>query len=167
MDRPTKPLVPMFDAPDYADLVKVFGPPGGKAASSGRVHLPFAFPLAWDTTQRAMSYACHTKAAPVFTSIFAQAARHYGEKEFRRLRLDLFGGCYSDRPMRGSSKRSTHAWGIAWDIDPIRNKLKWGRDRAALAGESYVPFWNIVESHGAVSLGRTRNFDWMHFQLCK
>ncbi len=156
-----------FDSPAYADLPKVFGPAGGKDATAGRVNLPFAFPLAWDTTQRATSYACHKIAAPIFTSIFAQAARHYGEKEFRRLRLDLFGGCFNYRPMRGGSQLSTHAWGIAWDIDPTRNKLKWGRDRAALAAEVYVPFWNIVEAHGAVSLGRARNYDWMHFQLCK
>lgn len=156
-----------FPSPAYEDLTRVFGKPAGPFATAGRCILPFPFVIAWDRTQKITSFACHQAAAPVFTSIFAQAAKHYGEKQYRALRLDYFGGCFNDRPMRGSTKTSTHAWGIAVDLDPIRNQLKWGKDRASFAKPEYEPFWRIVEAHGAVSLGRTRNFDWMHFQLCK
>jgi hypothetical protein len=37
--------------------------------------------------------------------------------------MDLFGGAYNYRLMRGSSKLSTHAWGCAVDFDPARNGL--------------------------------------------
>jgi len=53
------------------------------------------------------------------------------------------------------------------DLDPGRNQLKWGRDRAVFARPEYEPFWQIVESEGLVSLGRAKNFDWMHFQAAR
>ena len=90
-----------------------------------------------------------------------------GEERFRALRLDRFGGCYNYRPMRGGSALSTHAWGAAVDLDPERNQLTWGADKAAFAAPEYEAFWQIVEAHGAVSLGRSRNRDWMHFQFAR
>ena len=69
--------------------------------------------------------------------------------------------------MRGGTRLSTHAWGIAIDWDPERNQLKWGRDRAAFADAAYEPWWQAWESEGWVSLGRERNFDWMHVQAAR
>lgn len=150
-----------------AELTKFFGPAGGAACTTGKVDLPFAFPLAWDNSQKLLKFSCHQLVEKPLERIYANAAKHYGEKEFRRLRLDQFGGCYNYRPKRGSSSLSTHAWGIAVDHDPERNQLKWGRDRASFAKTAYEVFWNIVEAEGAVSLGRVRNFDWMHFQFAR
>ena len=50
-----------------------------------------------------------------------------------------------------------------YDIDPDNNQLKWGRDRASFAKPVYDKFWNIVENEGWNSLGRTKNYDYMHF----
>ncbi|WP_347138974.1 hypothetical protein [Paracoccus sp. SSK6] len=52
------------------------------------------------------------------------------------------------------------------DLDPERNQLRWGRSRASFAKPDYDAFWSIVEGHGGTSLGRKRDYDWMHFQLC-
>jgi hypothetical protein len=150
-----------------AELTRFFGPAGGAACTTGKVDLPFPFPLAWDATQRVTRVSCHQLVERPLEAIFGQAAQHYGEKEFRRLGLDQFGGCYAFRQKRGGSTLSTHAWAIAWDVDPLRNQLKWGRDRARLAGAEYEAWWKIVEAQGAVSLGRQRNFDWMHFQFAR
>lgn len=158
---------PRIDSPSYADISKVYGPAGGALASSGRAILPFAFPLSWDDSQRVTQFACHVHVAKALTSIYRQAAAHYGEDTFRRLRLDRFGGCFNHRPMRGGTALSTHSWGVAVDHDPVRNQLKWGRDRAAFARPEYDAWWAIVEAHGAVSLGRAKNYDWMHFQFVK
>jgi hypothetical protein len=154
-------------SPAYSQMKAFYGPHGGASASAGRIAFPFPFRMAWDASQRLSTIACHAKLAAAFTSIFAQAAAHYGESEFRELGLDLCGGCYADRPMRGSSKWSVHSWGAAYDVDPARNQLAWGRDKATLDAAEYEPFWRIVEAHGARSLGRERNYDWMHFQFCQ
>lgn len=151
--------------PSQRGVPSFYGPAGGSRATAGKAALPFPFRIAWNKSQRVRSFACHELVASSFTSIFRETAQHYGEREMVRLGLDLFGGCYNNRAMRGGSAKSMHAWGIAYDGDPERNQLRWGRDRAEFAKPAYGPFWSIVEAHGAVSLGRARNYDWMHFQF--
>lgn len=85
----------------------------------------------------------------------------------RALGLDLFGGCLNVRAMRGGKALSMHSWGIAIDVDPEHNPLRWGRDKARMAGPDYAPFLDIWESEGWISLGRERNYDWMHVQAAR
>ena len=158
---------PVSIYPRQADMVAFYGSAGGPDCTAGSVSLPFAFPLAWDQSQRVTRFSCHKKLAAPITEIFAAAAEHYGEAAFRELRLDQFGGCYNFRAKRGGSSLSMHAWGAAVDLDPINNQLTWGRGRATFAQPEYAPFWEIVEAHGGVSLGRTQNRDWMHFQFAR
>ena len=153
--------------PKQADMAAFYGPAGGPDCTAGSVTLPFAFPLAWDSSQMITRFACHRKLADPLTAIFAAAAAHYGETAMRELRLDQFGGCYNYRPMRNGSSLSIHAWGAAVDLDPLHNQLAWGSDRAEFARPEYFPFWEIVAGHGGVSLGRSRNRDWMHFQFAQ
>ncbi|UPT53304.1 hypothetical protein [Synechococcus phage Ssp-JY38] len=153
--------------PRQADVVSVFGSPGNPACTAGRVRLPSSMRIAWNTSQLISQFSCHTLVEDAFTSIFAETIKHYGPDEWRRLGLDLFGGCYNLRKMRGGSSYSMHSWGIAVDIDPVRNQLKWGKDRAQLARSEYAAWWDIVEEHGMLSLGRARNYDWMHFQAAR
>lgn len=153
--------------PTQAGVARVFGAAGGPEATAGRCRLPFAFPLAWDDSQRVTSFACHRLVAEPLTRIFAQAAAHYGEATFRLLRLDQFGGCYNYRPMRGSSTLSMHAYGIAVDLDPVNNGLQTRAPQATFSRPDYLPFWRIVEAEGAVSLGRAIGRDWMHFQFAR
>lgn len=164
--------IPPFTVPRrriHAEMVSAYGQPGdgNQRNSSGKVLLPFPFVVAWNKSQKVNSFRAHERVAPVFQSIFENAANHYGEDEYRRLGLDLFGGCYNARRMRGGVSWSTHAWGVAVDLDPERNQLKWNKNRASFARPDYIPFWNIVEAHKCVSLGRARDYDWMHFQLAK
>ena len=69
--------------------------------------------------------------------------------------------------MRGGSAWSIHSWGAAVDLDPDNNQLRWGKNKASFAKPAYENFWKIVENEGWVSLGRERNYDWMHFQAAK
>lgn len=172
--RPTVERTPQAPEPGSAvvwprqrEMESFFGPRGARDATAGQCDLPFPFIIAWNTSQRVSRFSCHARVATAFTSIFAEAAQHYGEVQFRRLRLDRFGGCFNDRAMRGGSQPSTHAFGAAVDLDPENNQLRWGRDRAAFARNDYDPFWAIVEAHGLVSLGRVANMDWMHFQAAR
>lgn len=167
-DKPAREQTPaQTNWPRQSGCVAVYGPPGNPKCTAGKVTLPFAFRIAWNLKQFVHSFQCHEKVAAPMTRIFDHAVRHYGEKQYRALGLDLFGGCYNLRKMRGGSNWSMHSWGIAVDLDPARNQLKWDREKAQFGRIEYVPFWKIVEAEGAVSLGRTRDFDWMHFQFAR
>lgn len=153
--------------PHQSEVAAFFGPPGEPACTNGKVTLPMPFSLAWELDTKVRRFSCHSKVATALNAIFNQAYAHYGEARFVELRLNLYGGCFELRKMRNTSggTLSMHSWGIAVDLDPERNQLKWGRDKAVFAKPEYEPFWKIVEAQGAVSLGRVRNFDWMHFQF--
>lgn len=163
--KPTQSGAPSW--PSEAQMGRVFGQPGNPKCTAGKVQLPIPFKLAWDLDERISRFSCHELVAAPLERIFLRAVEHYGEADFRRLGLDLFGGCYSPRTKRGGSSWSTHAYGIAYDVDPERNQLKWGRDKAQLARLEYEAFWGFVESEGAISLGRHSNYDWMHFQFAR
>jgi hypothetical protein len=121
--------------------------------------------LAWDLESKVSKITCHEKVHDSLKRIFTNVLDHYGIDTITELRLDRFGGCLNVRKMRGGSSWSIHSWGAAIDIDPDRNQLKWGKDRAFLARPEYEPFWKIVEAEGGISLGRLRNYDYMHFQF--
>lgn len=159
------PASPRARWPSQKGMAAFFGKAGEPLCTAGKVILPIPFRVAWNLNQKVKSFNCHEKVADAFTTIFGEAVKHYGEKEFAKLGLDLYGGCFNYRPMRGGASLSTHAYGIAYDADPERNQLRWGKDRAELAKAVYDPFWAIVEAQGAISLGRARNYDWMHFQF--
>lgn len=88
------------------------------------------------------------------------------EKE-QELGLDIYGGCYNNWAHVGGSKKSMHAWGIAIDLDPDKNALKMDKKTARFARPEYDAFWRIVEDEGGYSLGREKDFDWMHFQFAR
>ena len=140
---------------------------GPKGSNLVRIDLPYSMKLAWDTTVTVNSFSCHAKVHDSMLRVLTAVLNHYGITEIRRLKLDLFGGCYNQRQIRGGTKWSMHSWGIAVDFDPARNKLEWGRDKAAFAGQEYDKWWELWETEGWVSLGRQRNFDWMHVQAAK
>jgi hypothetical protein len=151
--------------PRQSDVTSFYGPAGGPECTVGKVISPVPFVLSWDRAKVVRAFGCHRKIEAALNGIFRESVAHYGEARFVELGLNIFGGCFNVRKMRNSGAMSMHSWGIAVDLDPDRNQLNWGRDRAVFARPEYEAFWKIVEAKGAVSLGRVRNFDWMHFQF--
>ena len=74
--------------------------------------------------------------------------------------MDLFGGCLNVRRVRGGNSWSIHSWGAAIDLDPEQNSLPMHRERATMP-EAVI---NIFAEENWVSMGRERDFDYMHFQ---
>lgn len=142
----------------------LFGPPGGRQTT---IQLAYPMRLAWDLGTTVTRMSCHQLVAAPLDTIWRETLTHYGMDRIKVLRLDLFGGSYNYRKSRGSNNLSAHAWGIAVDMDPERNDLKMTAREATFDGPEYDAWWRIVESTGAVSLGRTKNYDWMHFQFCR
>ena len=141
-----------------------FGPVGKNLV---RVQLPYEHRLAWDKTQRIRSYSCHEKVHDSLLRVLTRVLDHYGEDGIREHRLDLWGGCFNKRKKKGGTTWSMHAWGIAVDYDPEHNRFKWGWEKAGFARPEYEAWWKIWEEEGWTSLGRTRNFDWMHIQAAR
>ncbi len=146
------------------NLERFFGAVG---QNQTKLDLPYPHRLAWKKTTVVNRFTCHEKVHDSLKRVLVRVRDHYGMEAIRELRLDLWGGCLNVRKMRGGSRYSMHSWGIALDYDPDRNQLKWGRDRAAFAQPEYDPWWRFWEEEGWVSLGRQRNFDWMHIQAAK
>jgi peptidoglycan hydrolase-like protein with peptidoglycan-binding domain len=155
------PLSQRWPKQNFNSMVNFYGPVG---ENQTKVDLPYPLRLAWSSSTTLNKITCHQKVAKSLYTIFEKTKNAYGEKNIVTLNLDMFGGCLNVRKMRGGNAWSIHSWGAAIDLDPDRNQLKWGRDRAAFAKSEYDEFWKIVESEGWVSLGKARNFDWMHFQ---
>jgi hypothetical protein len=145
----------------YNDMVKFYGEVGKNQTT---LQLPYEMCLAWDLSVKVSKITCHEKVHDSLQRIFRNVLNHYGIVTIKELRLDRFGGCLNVRKMRGGSSWSKHSWGCAIDLDPDRNQLKWGKDKAFLARSEYEPFWKIVEAEGWTSLGRSKNYDWMHFE---
>lgn len=145
-------------------LKSFFGEVGSRQV---RCEVPYTMVLAWDTSHKLTRFSCHELVKEPLERIFKAALDHYGINAIRQMGLDKFGGCLNVRPKRGGSTYSTHAWGISVDLDPLRNQFRWGRDKAYMATMQFDTWWEIVESEGFVSLGRERNFDWMHFQAAR
>jgi hypothetical protein len=129
------------------------------------IALPYPMRLAWDTDTVVTKMRCHRLVANRFVAIFNDLLAHYGLAELKRLGIDLFGGCFSFRKMRGGNDYSRHSWGIAIDLDPARNGLKQSSKTAQFAKAEYKAMIDIFYKHGFVSLGRERNYDWMHFEI--
>ncbi|MBQ9857506.1 MAG: M15 family metallopeptidase [Oscillospiraceae bacterium] len=92
---------------------------------------------------------------------------HYGLAEIKRLGLDQYSGSYNYRKSTNGKSMSMHAWGIALDFAADKNTYKMKKPQASLSHPDCNKWWKIWEKHGAVSLGRQCNYDWMHLQFAK
>lgn len=151
--------------PRQKDVPAFYGAVGQNQAS---LVLPYPMRIAWDKARVVNKITLHKKVIDSAARAFEQIAKAYPDAKVRAdLGIDLFAGSLAVRKMRGSNAWSMHSWGIAIDFDSERNPLRWGRDRARLAQPDAIPFWEAWESEGWVSLGRTKNFDWMHIQAAR
>lgn len=126
---------------------------------------PFPLRIAWDTDSTTSKVRCHKLIAPNLKAVLVDLLAHYGLEKIKELGIDLYGGCFNYRKMRGGSSWSKHAWGIAIDLDPARNTLKETKKTARFARAEYKPMIDIFYKHGFISLGVEKDYDWMHFEI--
>lgn len=146
-------------------VVKKYGP--ANVTGEGylvKIDLPYPMRIAWDVDTTVKTMMCHKLVADKFKAVFNDLLVHYGYNKIKELGIDLFGGCFNYRKMRGGSAWSMHSWGIAIDLDPARNTLKETSKTARFARPEYKPMIDIFYSHGFISLGVEKGFDFMHFE---
>lgn len=150
--------------PRQIDVPKYFGAVG---ENQDILELPYEMELAWEPATRIRKITVHRKVRDSLGRVLARVAANYTAEARRALGLDQFGGTLSVRKMRGGTAWSMHSWGIAIDIDPLRNQLRWGRNQANLDRSECTAFRKAFTEEGWISLGEERNYDWMHFQAAR
>lgn len=141
-----------------------YGKPNQAGTYLTQIQLPYPMRIAWDRKTSVSKMTCHKDIAEALEKVFAEILSVYGLPKIQELGIDLFGGCFNFRQMRGGTSYSVHAWGLAVDLDPERNQLKETSKTARFARPEYKPMIDIFYKHGFISLGREKNYDWMHFQ---
>jgi len=150
--------------PMYKDIRSYYGEP---ASNLKTVPTPYDLRLAWDVKTTVSKITCHKKVAESLVGILEDLRDHFGLDKLKQLGLDLYGGAFNNRKMRGGKNLSTHAWGVAIDLDPARNRLKWDDTKAQFAKPEYKFLLDAFSAEGWVSLGEAKNYDWMHFQAVR
>lgn len=162
-DHPRLPVVTRY--PPESEAASYYGTPGDEVRSQlVHVDCPWPLRLAWAPETVTNRILIHHRCADGLRDVLAAVHAHYGTAELIRLRLDQYGGSYAHRRKRGGTAWSVHAYGAAIDWDPLRNGLTTKAPEALLSGALYADWWRIWEAAGWLSLGRARNFDWMHVQ---
>jgi hypothetical protein len=118
----------------------------------------------YDGGQRVKRISVHEKVVDSLDRVLTAVLNEYGEEAIHELHLDRYFGSLNVRKMRGGNSWSMHSWGIAIDFDANRNQLRWNHTRAAFARPEYDAWWQCWEAEGWTSLGRERDYDWMHVQ---
>lgn len=145
-------------------ILKKYGDPGDDNLVT--IQLPYPMRIAWDTKKTVTKMSCHSLVKDKFLAVFNDLLKTYGLPKIQELGIDLFGGCYNFRLMRGSKKTwSRHSWGIAIDLDPARNGLKVKKPTAQFSKPEYKPMIDIFYKHGFINYGVEKNYDWMHFEI--
>jgi hypothetical protein len=151
-----------------AEIINVFGviyefilsdgtlDPRWEAEMLTRITLPFPLPLSWNLDLMVEQIRCHKLLAGAFSDVFSQIQQQ-GLSE----RVNSLGGCFSFRLQRAGAKISTHAWGIALDLNTATNAQ--GTDGAMDPGIIDI-FRAMGFTWGGNWAGQRR--DPMHFQFC-
>jgi len=147
-----------------AQITKKYGKPNQQGSYLTTITLPYPMRLAWDTKTKVTKMRCHKLVANDFLNVFNDLLDHYGYDKIVELGIDLFGGCFNFRAMRGGSDYSRHSWGIAIDLNPEQNGLKTTYSKSLFSKPQYAELHNIFEKHGFINLGKERGYDAMHFE---
>lgn len=118
--------------------------------------LPFSVPLSWDKSRSVQRITCHKLLVQTCADIFLRI-----QSAGLQSQITSFGGCFAFRQQRTGAKLSTHAWGIALDLNPESNAQ--GTTGTMNAGVVAI-FKEAGFTWGGEWQGSRR--DPMHFQFC-
>lgn len=81
--------------------------------------LPFPLRMSWKVDGIVTKIALHRKVIDSFLDAMQEIKNYKGVSYLMANGYDIFGGGFCNRIMRGSNQKvSTHAWGIAVDLNP-------------------------------------------------
>lgn len=106
----------------FGDISKYIGSDGHvspmwEANVLGSADLAFPIRLSWNPLITVTKITCHKLLVPTIQGIFSEMV-----SKGLSVQIKTFGGCYAYRSQRTGTKLSTHAWGIAMDLNPESNE---------------------------------------------
>jgi len=143
------------------------GAPGNTSnLSSVKTTMPLK--LSWKLDYTVKAFSCHKILVPHIEQIYMALAK-LDPLLLRKSGMEIFGGCYNFRPVRGTESRdrppfSTHSWGAAIDCDPVRNGLHTKAPRANLSHPDFQPVHIIWAQKGFINMGHVIGRDFMHYE---
>lgn len=147
------------------EIIAKYGTPNERGTYLQVIKLPYPMRISWDEKTSINKMSCHKLVANNFLGVFNDLLKEYGLNEIQSLGIDLYGGCFNFRKMRGGSDWSRHSWGVAIDLDPNRNQLKETSKTARFSRPEYKKMIDIFYKNGFVGLGVEKNYDWMHWEI--
>ena len=124
-----------------------------------RFDLPFSMRLSWNKATSVRRSVAHELVIDSLVDALTEIRDYKGAQYLEENNLDLFGGIYAFRFKRGQEVPSTHAWGIAIDINP---------DLGRMGEKPRMPSFIVdaFKSRGWIWGGDWSHPDGMHFQAC-
>jgi hypothetical protein len=154
-------VAPRWPRDSEAALTAFYGAPGAAALVMCEPCYPLR--LSWEPQTVIRRFSCHARVKESLERVFQGLWELHGRDLARvqAARMDLFSGCYNNRPRKGNLARpSLHARGAAIDLDAEHNEFRWGRERATMPEEVI----DVFAAEGWLSAGRAWGYDFMHFQ---
>lgn len=144
-------------------VVETYGEPGD-TSKHATVAVPDGFNLQYEGKKVFNIKGVHQDVADGLHTALTEIKDEYGSDKIKRLGINVYAGVYNKRPKRGGTTFSLHSWGIAIDLLPNLNKLNQRAPDANFSRKEYERMVEIFENNGWYSLGKSQNYDWMHFQ---
>lgn len=148
----------------------------GEPGESNLVNWAPPYPMYYQAERRTKSTSgpqtktlrIHKDVVPLFDSAFKEILNTYGLDKINELGLNVHSGTYNLRSKTSGKNLSLHSWGIAIDLlsseNPYKGKTSKTTPPATFSNPEYKQFIDIMEKNGLYSLGKAKDFDWMHFQ---
>jgi peptidoglycan hydrolase-like protein with peptidoglycan-binding domain len=147
-------------------LTAFYGPPGESRLVL--MDLPYPMRLAWDLGTVVRRTRCNARVKDSLGRVLAAVLAHYGigcrACPAARPVMAVATPCATSAaaarcpPMAGASPST---------LTPTTTSSSGTRPAPPLRSPQYDAWWQCWEAEGWVSLGRTRNYDWMHVQAAR
>lgn len=158
--------------PTYEDLNDFYGDPDRNGdgrpdinwehSNLVKIKPPYIMYWAWDKARLVNTITLHKKCSAAFLTSLEEIRDNFDQRERKLYQLDMCGGGYNFRLMRGGNQLSVHSWGAALDLAPEINWL--GRKYDEKLNMMPKEVVRIFEKNGLKWGGRFNRPDAMHFE---
>jgi len=159
-----------------SDIIKTYGNPDENgdhvldpewhSAETEIFQLPFPMRLAWDKNKEVYRIRAHKLVGAVIVDALQEIRDYRGYHYLVENTLDILGGVYNFRFQHGTDYLSTHAWGIAIDINTHLGEMGVKPTMPAFIVEAFKK--RGFEWGGDwPGMNPKWPYDGMHFQACE